>query len=339
LTRRSVKRAWAIATPLALLHLVGECAAQALPDHDNGILTGIYGFAESTEGGHIIDRGQHGWDTSLIIASHNVDETRDGEDLRLDGETTRLALTYRYGLSDKLDIGIEVPYLKHEPGTLDSMIDNWHNVLSFVGGGARARREEDQLEIYYADSQATLVDISDRASGISDIRLLAGWRLSESEGRATALRFGIKLPTGDGDRLLGSGGTDVSFGIAGDVSGFCGNSKLSSFYRANVTYLGEPDRLADRYKKVVGQVSFGLGYRLHQVVDLKLQSRIRSAVYDSDIESLGGTSVSLTFGADFRVSNHYRLVLSMSEDARVGSVPDVSFQLALRYISEALGSD
>ena len=325
---------WAIIAPLILLHLAGESAAQALPDHDNGLLTGIFGFPESTERGRIIRRGQHAWDTSLIIASHNVDKTRDGEELRLDGETTRLALTYRYGLSDKLDIGIEVPYLRHEGGSLDSIIDNFHNVLSFVGGGARAKREEDQLEIYYADSQGTLVDINNGTSGISDIRLLAGWRLSESEGRTMALRFGIKLPTGDSDGLLGSGGTDISFGIAGDVSGFWGNTKLSSFYRANATYLGEPERLADRYKNLVGQISFGLGYRLHQNVDLRLQSRIRSAVYDSDIESLGGTSVSLVFGADFRISDHYRVVLSMGEDAKVGSVPDVSFQLALRYTGE-----
>lgn len=332
--RCSVIRAWAITAPLILLLLAGESTAQALPDHDNGLLTGIFGFPESTEGGQVIGRGQHAWDTSLIIASHNVDETRNGEDLRLDGETTRLALTYRYGLSDRLDIGIELPYLQHEPGSLDSMIDNWHNVLSFVGGGARAKREEDQLEIFYSDSQATLVNLTDSASGISDIRLLAGWRLSQSEGRTTALRFSIKLPTGDSDELLGSGGSDFSFGIASDASGFWQNPNLSSFYRANVTYLGEPDRLADRYKNFVGQFSFGLGYRVHQNVDLKLQSRIRSAVYDSDMENLGGTSVSLTFGADFRVSNRYRLVLSMGEDARVGSAPDVSFQLALRYIGQ-----
>ena len=334
MSRSSIVRACTIIAPIILFHLAGESAAQALPDHDNGILTGVFGFPESTEGGHILGRGQHAWDTSLIIASHNVDETRGGEDFRLDGETTRLALTYRYGLSDKLDIGIEVPYLAHQPGSLDSTIDSWHNVLSFVGGGARARRDEDQLEIFYADSQVDLVDLSNDASGISDIRFLAGWRLSESERHSTALRFSIKLPTGDSDELLGSGGSDISFGLASDVTGFWGNPKLSGFYRVNATYLGEPDRLADRYKKLVGQLSFGLGYRVHQNVDLLLQSRIRSAVYDSDIHNLGGTTVSLTFGADFRVSDHYRIVVSMGEDAKVESVPDVSFQLALRYTGQ-----
>jgi len=317
-----------------LLHLAGETAAQALPDHDNGLLTGIFGFPESTEGGQIIGRGHHAWDTSLIIASHNVDETRDGEDLRLDGETTRLALTYRYGLSDRLDIGIEVPYLSHRSGSLDSVIDDWHDLLVFAGGGARATREQDQLEFFYADSQATLVDVTNDASGISDIRLLAGWQLSKSEGHNTALRISIKLPTGDGDELLGSGGTDVSLGLAGDVAGFWRSTKLSSFYRVNLTYLGEPDRLADRYKNLVGQLSLGLGYRVHRNVDLRLQSRIRSAVYDSEIDNLGAASVSMTFGADFRVSDRYRLVFSAAEDVKTGSAPDVSFQIALRYAGQ-----
>jgi hypothetical protein len=314
-----------------LLHLACDAAAEALPDHDNGPLTGIFGFPESTEGGQTIGRSQHGWDTSLIISSHNIDQSRDGETLRIDGETTRLALTYGYGLSDKLNISIELPYLWHRSGNLDSIIDDWHKLLRFPDGGARATREQDQIEFFYADSQATFVDVTNDANGISDIRLLAGWQLSKSEGRNTALRFGIKLPTGDSDELLGSGGTDISLGIASDVVGLWGKEKLSGFYRVNVTYLGEPDWLADRYNDLVGQVSFGLGYDVHRNVDLRLQSRIRSAVYDSEIENLGETSMSLTFGADFRVSDRYRLVLSVGEDVKPGSGPDVSFQIALRY--------
>lgn len=327
-------RAWTLATPIILLHLAGESAAQALPDHDNGLLTGIFGFPESTEGGQLIGRGQHRWDTSLIIASHNIDETRNGEDFRLDGETNRLAFTYGYGFSDKLDISIEVPYLSHRAGSLDSIIDSFHDILIFTGGGARAKREQDQLEIFYADSQAALVDVTNNASGISDVRLLAGWQLSTSEDRNTALRFGIKLPTGDSDGLLGSGGTDISLGLASDVTGLWGKTKLSGFYRVNVTYLGEPDRLADRYKNLVGQLSLGLGYRMHRNVDLRLQGRIRSAVYDSEIDNLGATSAALIFGADFRVSNRYRIVLSVGEDVKVGSAPDVSFQIALRYTGQ-----
>jgi len=42
----------------------------------------------------------------------------------------------------------------------------------------------------------------------------------------------------------------------------------------------------------------------------------------------------MTFGADFRVSKRYRLVLSMGEVPKVGSAQDVSFQIALRYTGQ-----
>ncbi len=330
LTRRFIALARQIVTSIVLLQFASTSAADVLPDHDNGPLTGIFGFPQSTEGGETTGRGQHGWDTSLVIANHNIDEANGGEELRLDGETTRLAFTYRYGVSDKLDVGIEVPYLWHRPGSLDSIIDDWHDILPFVGGGPRANREQDQFAFFYADPRATSIDMTSAASGISDIRVLAGWRLSGSERHSTALRFSIKLPTGDSDELMGSGGTDISLGLAGDIVGLWGNEKLSGSYRVNATYLGEPDRLADRYKNLVGQLSFGLGYQLHQKVDLRIRSRIRSAVYDSEIDSLGGESLSLTFGADIHLSGRFRLVLSVAEDIKVGTVPDVSFQISVR---------
>jgi len=71
-------------------------------------------------------------------------------------------------------------------------------------------------------------------------------------------------------------------------------------------------------------------------VDLRIQSRIRSAVYDSEIDNLGAMSASLTFGANFRVSNRYRIVLSVSEDIKTGSAPDVSFQIALSNLDSLI---
>ena len=334
MNRSSITLAWQIVTPILLFHFASESAGEALPDHDNGPLTGIFGLPESTEGSEINIRGQHSWDTSLIVASHNIGEARGAEVLRLDGETTRLAFTYRYGLSDKLDISVEVPYLWHQSGDLDSLVDSWHGFLGLPDGGARATREQDLLEVFYSDSQATLIDMTNDTSGISDVRLHAGWRLSETEARSTALRFSIKLPTGDSDELLGSGGTDISLGLASDVVGLWGRAELSGFYRVNVTYLGEPDRLADRYNNLVGQISFGLGYNVHRNVGLRVQSRIRSAVYDSEIENLGTASVSLTFGAAFRMSDRHRLVLSVGEGLNTRAAPDVSFQITFRYADQ-----
>ena len=321
---------WQIMALLMLLHPVHDAIAEALPDHDNGPLTGIFGFPESTESGILTARGQHGWDASLIIASHSIEEIRGVEELRLDGETTRLALNYRYGLAEKLDLSVEVPYLWHRPGALDSLIDSWHKLFG-LPEGERADQGQDLLEIFYSDSPASALNVTQNAAGVGDVRVLLGWSLSEKENSHTALRFGVKLPTGDGHKLLGSGGTDYSLGIASDVVGLWGRPGLSGFYRANVSYLGKPDFLTDRYNDLVGQLSFGLGLKAHRNIDLSVQSRIRSAVYNSDIENLGKASVLLVFGAICKVSNRYRLVLSVGEDIKPESVPDIAFQIALRY--------
>lgn len=322
-----------IAQAIVLLLVAGPSFADALHDHDYGPLTGIFGFPSSTEGAEIVSRGRHNWGASLGTASHSIDESSDGEILRFDGETTRLAMTYRYGISDQLDIGVEVPYVWHESGNLDSLIDSWHDFFG-LPEGSRTMREPDQLEFVYANSQTTLIDVTNNVHGVGDVRLLAGWKLSKTATRSTALQLGVKLATGDSDTLMGSGGTDVSLGIARDAIGILGNANLSSFYRVNVTYLGEPDRLANRYNDLVGQLALGFGFRANQNVDLRLQARIRSAVYESDIDNLGATSMSLTFGADFSLSERHRLALSVGEDVKSGSAPDVSFQIAFRYIGQ-----
>ena len=320
-----------VALALTLFHLAGPTAADALPDHDNGPLTGLFGLPDSTESGATIELGGFEWVTILTTASHNVDDVSNTERLHVDGETTRFALTLGYGLAENFDISIEVPYLWHQSGSLDSLIDEWHDIFGFPGG-SRQSRERDRLEFLYADSQSIPVGLTDNTDGIGDIRLMAGWQLSRTENRRTALRFGIKLPTGDSNDFLGSGGTDLSIGIASDIDGLLGNAKLGGFYRANITYLGEPDVLADRYNDLVGQLSFGLSYSMHTHVDLTLQSRLRSAVYDSEIESLGELSMSLNFGATFHVSDRHHLMISVGEDVNPGTVPDVSFQIAFKYI-------
>jgi hypothetical protein len=48
------------------------------------------------------------------------------------------------------------------------------------------------------------------------------------------LRLGLKLPTGDSDALLGSGSTDLSVGLAGDVSRLWNVDALNGFYRLSV---------------------------------------------------------------------------------------------------------
>jgi hypothetical protein len=307
-----------------------DAGAEPLHDHDNGPLSGYFGIPDATEGSNFAAAGTSRLGLMLMTSSHSILDGRLGEAILLDGETSRLEFTYRRGIGSRWEIGAEIPYVWHESGGLDQLVTTWHDSLGFPGG-FRETRQKDRLDFIYLDEEGPRLTLDRNVRGVGDLRLIAGYKPFPDSRRGFAVRFGVKLPTGDSDRLLGSGGTDLSVGIAGDLNDVVGVPGLSAFYRLSAIYIGEPDQLAELYRDTVGYVSLGFGYRLGEVVDLRLQGAIRTAVYDSAVEVLGDPSGTLTFGAEFRLTRSMRLAIGISEDVKVRSAPDVTFQASLRY--------
>ena len=317
---------------VAVILLIGSpVAADALHDHDNGPLTGFIGIPDSTEGSRLLDAGRSSWQSYVMTSSHSLTDTRLGETVLLDGETTRLELIYRRGLTSNWEIGVELPYLWHESGGLDSLVDSWHGLFGLPEGNRRAR-PRDELAFLYSDPSGTRVNFRHNANGIGDVRLLAAYRLHSGDRYGMALRFGLKLPTGDSENLLGSGSADFSLGLAGDADTLFGVAGLSGFYRINAILVGEPELLSDRYEELLGHAAIGLGYELNNRVELRVQGALRSTAYDSSVEVLGDPSGTITFGGHIRLSDRFRATIAVSEDVKVKSAPDVSFQLGLQYL-------
>ena len=304
--------------------------ADVLRDHDNGPLTGIFGVPDSTEGARLLRAGERAWDLSVTHASHSMDDPQSTETLYLDGETSRVELRFRVGIGARMELGVELPYLRHQAGHLDSVIDSWHNLLG-LPKGHRPGREQDVLDFRYADEAGLAINVNSSSKGFGDARLFGGLRLFSTERHQLALRFGAKFPTGDSSKLHGSGGTDLSLGLAGDVINLFGISNLTGFYRIHAIHIGEPDLLADRYEEWASFISTGVGLQVSERIELRLQGASRSAMYRSEIDSLGGSATTVTFGGNIRISNHYELSLGVSEDADAETAPDVAFQIALRY--------
>ena len=304
--------------------------ADVLRDRDNGPLTGIFGIPDSTEGANLLRAGEHAWDISVTHASHSVDDPRSTETLYLDGETSRIELRFRLGIGEKMEIGVELPYVQHQAGRLDSFIDSWHDLFG-LPQGYRPGRERDVLDFRYSDATNLTIDMNSRSKGIGDARMFGGWGLIATGNHKLALRFSAKLPTGDSGELHGSGGTDLSLGLAGDVVNLFGIHSLSGFYRMHAIHIGEPDLLANRYEEWASFVSTGVGWQMSDRIELRLQGALRSALYQSEIHSLGGNATTVTFGGNIRISKNYELSLGVSEDADAETAPDVAFQVALRY--------
>ena len=304
--------------------------ADVLRDHVNGPFSGLFGIPDSTEGSVLLESGSSAWSLMVMTASHSISDTVDGESIILDGETSRVEFVYRRGLGRKFEVGIELPYMFHDSGGLDQAIDTWHDVFGFPGG-FREARPDDLLEFRYVDQTGTRLDFDTDVDGVGDARLFAGWQFRSEPSHTMALRLGAKLPTGDSDDLLGSGGVDVNIGLAGDIAAWFDVERLSAYYRVNAVYIGEPDLLADRYNDIVGHLAMGVGWQATDRIELRVQTALRTALYDSDIEVLGEESITLTFGGNVRLTEKSALSIAVSEDIKVNSAPDVAFQLTFRY--------
>ncbi|MBT8085488.1 MAG: DUF3187 family protein [Woeseia sp.] len=307
------------------------CAvATALPDPDLSPLIATIGLPRANEGANLLPQSVTRWRTSVATASHSVQDSNDDETLLFDGETTRLAVGIDYGVSERLQIGLEVPYLLHESGGLDHFVESWHDWFG-LPNGIRGLTEDDQLNFFYQSPTAEQLSVQQNQRGLGDIRLLAAWQLNRDAHSATAVRASLQLPTGKSERLTGSGSGTLSFGIAGDYSEIFGRPRFSSFYRANLVAPLEPDRFADRAKPLIGVFAAGISAQANSRLELTLQGLLRSAAYDSDTRMLGEAAFLLNVGGTISLSDTLELTIAVGEDLRVDSAPDVTLALMLQY--------
>lgn len=304
--------------------------AAALPDPDLSPLIATIGLPRADEGARLAPRGELRWRWSVAAASHSIRDTAGGESLLFDGETTRLAFAAEMAVTDRLQLGIELPYLLHESGGLDSVVERWHDWFGFPDG-LRAMVDDDRLDFRYEDDGASALALSRNQRGPGDLRLLAAWQLGRGARSATALRASLKLPTGDPDRLTGSGGFDLGVGLAGDYREPFGWPGTVGFYRAGVTAVGRPDRLPERAERLIGTLAGGLSVEVGERLELAVQGLLRSAAYDSELELIGEPSLLLNVGGTIRLGEHLHLAIAVGEDVAVNTAPDVTFGLSLRY--------
>ncbi len=319
---------------LAALAAAPQAQAGALPDPDLSPTIATIGLPLSTDGAHIAPRGQLRWRSSITTASHATQQTGGNELLLFDGETTKAALTVEYGVTDRLQLGIELPYLLHESGGLDDVVDTWHGWFG-LPDGIRNGVPQDQLDFLYQVDGDAVLNVYQNQRGIGDVRVLAAWRL-HSDARVTkALRASLKLPTGDSNALTGSGNGDFSLGIAADYRAIRDNTRWSGFYRAHVVVVGQPDRLGERAKPLIAVVAGGISARINPRLELTVQGKLRSAAYASELRVLGDPALLLTLGGTISLSERLQLAVAVGEDIFVESAPDVSFGLSLRYAPTA----
>lgn len=271
-----------------------------------------------------------GWQvaTHASWASHFVVDDGPGESLLLDGETRRLALDLRYAPAPGWDLQLELPWLQHTGGSLDSLIDGWHDLWGMPDGG-RNRAPGDRLAYRYAGPDGAF-NLADGASGPGDVSLSLSRRLwSGREGQLDAA-LGVKLPTGEEKDFLGSGSEDGFLALRGFWAPGEGDWRWSG--QLGYVRAGEIAVLEDAGEHHLWFAGASLEWQAWSSLSLLLQVDSHAApLKNSKLTALGDTAVLLSAGARWRIDPHWALEFSVVEDVQVESGPDVVFQAGLRY--------
>jgi hypothetical protein len=262
------------------------------------------------------------------VASQYINDSNATESLNLDGETLRFALELRYGLAQDWDLQLEVPWLQQSGGDLDSAIDNWHDFWGMSDGG-RSSVPRNVLDYRYqsADGQFWLQDDS---SGIGDISLALSHAFYRDRDSVASIALGYKAGTGDEDDFLGSGADDAY--IALRFSGAqMSDLPLVWHGQAGCLRAGDSHLLEGLQERNLWFAGLSVDWQLSRHWSLIAQLDGHAAPMDSELTGVGEDAALGTVGARWHFAPQWSVEVSVVEDIRVETAPDVTFQASLRY--------
>ena len=133
----------------------------------------------------------------------------------LDMELLRTAIHLNYGVYENMEVGIEIPFIRHDSGFLDGFIQKYHNFFGFPNGG-RDHVGNNEFHYYFTQGGSRMYNVNQQAFGIGDITFSFKHNFIHEEENvpAVAWLFYFKFPTGDCANGMGSGNPDIGFATA-----------------------------------------------------------------------------------------------------------------------------
>jgi len=256
------------------------------------------------------------------------------EDISIDGESHFLTLSLRRGMTDRFELGLDIPFVGHAGGFLDNAIESWHDLLGL--SNSKRRGPDNQLGIRYSNAGLARYELNSAVFGIGDIQLTAAMplrRADYSDPFSAAIRSSIKIPTGAADELRGSGAADLSLGLyASDrYTVWQRDFAVSAF--AGMLFLGDGDVLPDLQRSTVPYGGVAASWWISERFGVSAQLQAEGPYFDSDVDELGGYSAQLAAGFDLRLRKPgMSLHFSITEDIAAGTTttPDFGVHLSIR---------
>ena len=261
----------------------------------------------------ILGKGRSRYGVAFHVANDLlIPADSNGSRVEEDFETGRVQLNYSRGIGGGWEAGVRANVIVRDGGVLDGPIEFYHRIFGLAGNGQDIPIGRDNIArnrdvLFFQDANGNGVNEAS-ASGLGDTTLEV--RRGLTSGRtASALRLGVKLPTGSGNRILGSGGFDAGVGV--DARRALG-SRLALFGSANAFLYGDSDIPNARSSGFGG--GLGLEYRAGGRDSVLAQIDVQSRTVTTGNSFADRTPVIASVGYKHRFGDGRTLFASFSEN-------------------------
>lgn len=235
----------------------------------------------------------------LQSAESNEIATTQGEiESTLKFETNRTVLGARYGLVERWEVGIELPFISRFGGFLDPPIDWVENLFGRVNAERKLFPQNSFGAFSVVRGDTVLFQAGEENFQPGDLVFSVKHELQLPPAwPRLALRGAIKAPTGDAGAVLGSGEPDFGAGLAADYRAF---DRLMFYFNLGLVYPVGPITAADLTLNPLVTESFAAHLAVTRHVSLMLhQATYTSPFHGTGVQLLDGTVVEMGFGMSF----------------------------------------
>ena len=252
----------------------------------------------------------------------------DGGVFLVDGELYRTAIAARHGLGNGIQVELVLPILSFQGGALDTVVEGFHDTAGFSQVG-RKGAPRDAVLVYAGGRHGELFIEDDPGVALGDLVLGAKFALAapnEARRFRLALETLIKLPTGEAEPLLSSGGTDLGAQLllTRYYARSCLHGSVGLLYLEASPGLGTSAQLLPTAMVAWEQ---SLGPEMSGLAQLTVSE---SPFRDLELDELARASFQVTLGIKKVVGPKHVLFVGLTENiATFNSSPDVGLHLGL----------
>ncbi|UCG78425.1 MAG: DUF3187 family protein [Nitrospirota bacterium] len=265
-------------------------------------------------------------DLNLTYSSTYLDAGNAQWSFLIDIEAAVADIRFSKIIDNRLEIGVDVPFISYHSGVLDGPLATFHDMFGFDDYG-RSDRPQNEFALSVTRNGETVLDGSSGKYGFGDIVISAKEILKLNDPVISVYAF-ADLPTGDAKAGLGNGSVDWGISLLMDKS--IGGNYMSYL---NIGYGFSDEFKADRTIPMENYIFGAIGVELKRSEQLSLYSQLfmqQSPFSNIDVGEIDGTISILSFGFKY-ISNRRRMVeFSFSEDPGTTGAPDFMIAFSLK---------